>query len=286
LEIIKFLTNELRSQRDSRDKSITTGFRNRAAQSEITKPINNSFDRALLAVFIGIIKNLDASSTFVDLGCGDGMYLRTIFASSYSSTVIGVDVDIGSLRTAIRLDRSIGKRDINYINCDVNNLPFRRNSISAALMTNIIHHMNSTKMLATLKYLLRKDAPFVMVEKVSNNPLNKLSIAVWPIIRHLFTYESLKTEHLDKDLSTPFIRYRSINTITEYLHNCDYHVRSILYNKCTVLLLMLYLFRPTPFFNTRFFNLFEKSVRLIDNKIANFFGWKCFTVAAGWICFS
>ena len=277
------MTNELSPQRDSGDKSITTGFRNRAAQPKIVKSIFNSFDRALLAVLSGIIKNLGASSAFVDLGCGDGTYLRTIFTGSYSSTVIGVDADIGSLRTAIRLDRSIGKRGINYINCDVNNLPFRRNSISPALMTNIFHHMDSTKMLASLKNLLRKDAPFVMVEKVSNNPLNKLSLAVWPIMRHLFTYESMKTEHLDKDLSTPFIRYRSINTITKYLHNSDYHVRSILYK---VLSFMLYLFRLTPFFKTRFFNLFAESVKLIDNKIANFFGWKCFAVAAGWICFS
>lgn len=275
------------AQRGSEDKGMMAeSNERRAAQPMTKKSVVNSFDRALLDILIGIVNSLDASSTFVDLGCGDGRYLRAIFAGDSGCTVIGVDVDIASLRAALRLDRSIGKMDINYIHCDANNPPFRRKSVSAGMMINVLHHANSTKMLAALKNILRENAPFVIVEKVSDNSLNNLLLMIWPIMRHLFSYDSMKTEHLGRDLSIPFIRYYSTNAVGKLLRHYDYQVGRILHNKCTAFLSLLYLLRLILCSETGFFRLLEKSVVLIDEKMANFFGWKCFTVEAAWVCSS
>jgi len=279
------LTVELKPLRDSEDNVMRARSNERqAAQPMTKKSVVNSFDKALLDVLMEVVNNLGASSTFVDLGCGDGKYLRTIIASGSGCNVIGVDVDIASLRVALQLDRSIGKTDISYVNCDVNSLPFCRKSITSAMMINVLHHVNSIKMLTTLKNLLRKNALFVIVEKVSDNPLNNLSLMIWPIIRYLFSYDSMKTEHLGRDLSIPFIRYHSTNTVTELLHHSGYQVKGILYNKCTVLLFLLYLLRLILRSKIGFFRLLEKSIVLIDEKIANFFGWIRFTVEAAWVC--
>lgn len=137
-----------------------------------------------------------------------------------------------------------------------------------------------------LKEILRKNAPFVMVEKTSDNPLNKFMITIWPVMRYLFSYDSMKTEHIENDLSTPSIKYYSINRITEILRNCDYQVRRTLYHKCTILSYTLYLTRQMPHLNVNSYNLLEKSIVSIDEKMANFFGYKFLTMMAAWVCLS
>jgi SAM-dependent methyltransferase len=88
--------------------------------------------------FLSEIFGENRITTFLDVGCAEGFYLKHV-ASAHSETLcIGVDI----ARTYVEKARKYGKTmNAEYVVCDVENLPFRDRSIDVVLCSEVLEHV-------------------------------------------------------------------------------------------------------------------------------------------------
>jgi ubiquinone/menaquinone biosynthesis C-methylase UbiE len=76
--------------------------------------------------------------TFADIGCAEGFYVKHIASIHNETFCIGVDI----ARAYIKKAKSNGKTlNTAYIVCDVENLPFKDNSINVVLCSEVLEHV-------------------------------------------------------------------------------------------------------------------------------------------------
>jgi ubiquinone/menaquinone biosynthesis C-methylase UbiE len=99
-----------------------------------------------------VIKMVDFPSNInyvgLDVGCAHG-YLTQYLAQRINGTVIGIDVDRNDLyrakiraRLKARFDKSASGETIEYVRCNVNYLPFKRDSIDIVTSISVLEHIN------------------------------------------------------------------------------------------------------------------------------------------------
>ncbi|OEU16646.1 S-adenosyl-L-methionine-dependent methyltransferase, partial [Fragilariopsis cylindrus CCMP1102] len=86
------------------------------------------------------VKDLPEGSIVADCGCGDGKYFPAVWeAGSY---VIGTDISLPLLKTALLNDKSLQKRPAVAV-ADCMSIPFRNNSCDAAICIAVMHHLST-----------------------------------------------------------------------------------------------------------------------------------------------
>lgn len=105
-----------------------------------------------------LIQLLQVSSTMMvlDMGCGTGNYTAAI--AQVTENILGIDKSIGML-TKARLKYS----QLNFIRCDVTNLPFKSGMFDAAFSIQVIHHVkDKLRFLKEAHRILRDGACFAI----------------------------------------------------------------------------------------------------------------------------
>lgn len=78
--------------------------------------------------------------TILDVGCGNGVLTSAV--SEYGMMAIGIDVSNSIERAFINNDN----HDTHYIQCDLQNPPFREEFFDIVYSTGVIHHTNNTEL--------------------------------------------------------------------------------------------------------------------------------------------
>lgn len=158
-----------------------------------------------------------------DLGCGEGEFLPTIcknWSAREYKFFIAVDISLKSLRKAKRKIKDFQK--IDFILCDVENLPFRSNTFDLVLMIDILHHLSSLRILEDIREILNNDGEILLNDHVIQNPL---------VILFSFFFKILP-QRMKKQISlydfregepTPTLYY-NLYTLTEHLDNLNFRL--------------------------------------------------------------
>jgi 2-polyprenyl-3-methyl-5-hydroxy-6-metoxy-1,4-benzoquinol methylase len=77
----------------------------------------------------------------LDIGCGAG-YLVQHLASRLNGIMIGIDVNRDYLIHAKKTARLRALSNIEYINADINHLPFKNDCIDLAVCSSVLEHIN------------------------------------------------------------------------------------------------------------------------------------------------
>lgn len=99
------------------------------------------------------------SGKSLDIGCGEGRH--TLFFSQNNFFSVGIDYTLKALKKAPR-----GKKhNLCYINTDIFNLPFKKNSFDIILDSGCFHHVRKSdqqKYLNFLDHLLTKNGFYIL----------------------------------------------------------------------------------------------------------------------------
>jgi ubiquinone/menaquinone biosynthesis C-methylase UbiE len=137
---------------------------------------------------VEFIDSLDDNCTILDLGCGNGRNIKYLAETDRGFRILGLDFSIRMLRIAKDKLQQLGLlKNVEFAFGDISSLPFKNNSINAALSVATLHHLPSNKL--RLKSLLE-------LERVMK-PGGRAFISVWD-----FEQERFKNE-LEKQLKTP-----------------------------------------------------------------------------------
>jgi len=88
--------------------------------------------------FLSEIFEKNQITTFVDVGCAEGFYVRHIASAYGGAFCIGADVSRTYIRKARAKEKSL---NVAYIVCDVEGLPFRDDSIDVLLCSEVLEHV-------------------------------------------------------------------------------------------------------------------------------------------------
>jgi ubiquinone/menaquinone biosynthesis C-methylase UbiE len=77
-------------------------------------------------------------STFADVGCAEGFYVKRVASFSDKTFCIGIDIARTYIKKA-KMNSETSNTD--YVVCDVENLPFRDNSVDVVLCSEVLEHV-------------------------------------------------------------------------------------------------------------------------------------------------
>ena len=104
------------------------------------------------------------SGTIIDLGCGAGKdVIELTKIAGENLKIIGVDHD--PVMIQVGKNESGGMGNIDFILSDAYNLPFENETIAGLRTERLIQHLKDPeKVIAEVGRILKKDAPFVIIE--------------------------------------------------------------------------------------------------------------------------
>jgi SAM-dependent methyltransferase len=120
-----------------------------------------------------IIKNLLEEEKFkyvLDLGCGTGFHQRTL--GRYAEYLIGADMSFGAL---VECKKHFCGGD--FVVCDINNLPFKENSLDCIWIAGVLHHVPDNLVNVITNNITRalKRGGILLIDEPNGwNPLNYL----------------------------------------------------------------------------------------------------------------
>ena len=77
----------------------------------------------------------------LDAGCGSGRLTSNLAQEAKNSTVIGIDISDGAL---VANERAMKSTNHHVVQCDINNLPFRKGLFDVIWSQGVIHHTQNT----------------------------------------------------------------------------------------------------------------------------------------------
>jgi ubiquinone/menaquinone biosynthesis C-methylase UbiE len=90
--------------------------------------------------FLSEIFKENQITTFADIGCAEGLYVKRIACFHNSTFCIGADISRAYVDAAKRSDNVL---NVEYILCDAGNLPFKDNSIDVVLCSEVLEHIHN-----------------------------------------------------------------------------------------------------------------------------------------------
>ena len=75
--------------------------------------------------------------SFIELGCGKGLYAKHLTKLKPNCDYVGCDLDKTALKQAFK------NKNVDYILCDVHNLPIIENRMDVVLCSEVIEHISS-----------------------------------------------------------------------------------------------------------------------------------------------
>ena len=120
--------------------------------SKLTDPVMKSFISEIVAG-----KN---PMRVLDIGCGSGILLKTIFSVNPNATGLGIDVDSQAAGQAIRNIKKWGIEDrFEIINGDIPDLPSDNNFFDLITLINVVYYFPVNKRVELLQTLRSKLSP-------------------------------------------------------------------------------------------------------------------------------
>ncbi|MEM3827851.1 MAG: class I SAM-dependent methyltransferase [Conexivisphaerales archaeon] len=74
-------------------------------------------------------------ATILDLGCGNGLYIKYLMALKFNCYYIGCDKDLKALKEAPKGE------NVHYVRCDIQNIPFKTEIADVALCSEVLEHL-------------------------------------------------------------------------------------------------------------------------------------------------
>lgn len=88
--------------------------------------------------FLSEIFGQDDVMTFADVGCAEGYYVKMVAKVQKGTFCVGADI----ARTYVeRAKKNCDLSNVDYVVCDVENLPFKTNSIDVVLCSEVLEHV-------------------------------------------------------------------------------------------------------------------------------------------------
>jgi SAM-dependent methyltransferase len=98
-----------------------------------------------------LLENTPNFGSFLELGSGKGLYAYHLTRLRPNVFYVGCDLDKTALKQAFK------HRNVNYIHCDVKNLPLRADSMDVVLCSEVLEHLTSPyELLASITDFSRK----------------------------------------------------------------------------------------------------------------------------------
>lgn len=113
---------------------------------------------------------------FVDIGCAEGFYVKNVASLHDRTFCIGIDI----ARAYIKKARSnYNALNTDYIVCDVENLPFKDNSIDVVLCSEVLEHVYNYR--SSLAELSRVGRKYLVISFPGHSYLYRLISKLKPI---------------------------------------------------------------------------------------------------------
>jgi len=98
---------------------------------------------------------LEGDEILLDLGCGSGIYSRSLAQRLNRGTVVGLDLSVPMLNYASSRARAEGLKNLLFIHGNALDLPFPDSEFDAVICCATIHHFSIHDLLTTLKEVSR-----------------------------------------------------------------------------------------------------------------------------------
>lgn len=126
--------------------------------------------------FLSEIFKKNKKMTFADIGCAEGFYVKYIASVHDGTFCIGADI----ARTYIKKAKRNGKiLNTEYIVCDVENLPFKDNSIDVILCSEVLEHVYNYR--GSLMELRRVGKKYLVISFPGHSYLYKAVSKIKPV---------------------------------------------------------------------------------------------------------
>lgn len=160
----------LKRQRDLTDEALTRLREEEGQQIDIIEQVHANAEEKLerglslhlqrMQAVLNVLKEHQVNSV-VDLGCGEGILMKTLLADSSFSHILGVDVSYKQLERAkqkLNLDRlpPLQRKRIDLIQGSLNYTDKRIQGFDAATLIEVIEHLDISR-LTTLEYVVFGD---------------------------------------------------------------------------------------------------------------------------------
>lgn len=131
-----------------------------------------SFDKELELIMN--VADLKGDETFLDLGCGPGIYTRPFAQKLHAGTAVGLDLSMPVLNYAVRKARSEEIENLVFIRGDALDLPFPDDQFDAIICCGALHLFPYPEVLQKVTHILKPGGRFIAAAaRVPNVPLSE-----------------------------------------------------------------------------------------------------------------
>jgi ubiquinone/menaquinone biosynthesis C-methylase UbiE len=127
------------------------------------------YDRRLIGM---IVDNPGHKSigTVLDVGAGQGT--DAILLSNYARHIVGIDISLKALKMAKFLSETeTNSRNLSFIVCDAERLPFREDTFDVAYCKDVLHHVSDSLLaVSEMKRVSKQEGRVVAIEANACNP--------------------------------------------------------------------------------------------------------------------
>lgn len=118
--------------------------------------------------------------TFADIGCAGGYYMNRVALLRNDTFCIGADIAKTYIKKAKR-KAYVKKPNVDFVLCDVENLPFRKNCFGIVLCSEVLEHVpNYGKALTELEYTARR---YLIISSPEHSYIYEFSTRIRPLKR-------------------------------------------------------------------------------------------------------
>ena len=137
-----------------------------------------SFDKELELIMN--VANLKGDETFLDLGCGPGIYTRPFARKLQNGRAVGLDLSMPVLDYAVRRGQAEGISNLTFIRGDALDLPFLENQFDVIICCGALHLFPYPEVLQGVGRILKPGGRFIVAAaKVPNMGVLSVKMRDW-----------------------------------------------------------------------------------------------------------
>jgi len=176
--------------------------------------------------FNGTKKNLHfLKGKILDAGCGDGIYSTYLSLQDRYSTIVSLDISSNILHSALRRIRVEGNpRAVNFIQGDVEHLPFKDSFFDGVISTMVLEHLfDDYRGLEELNRVLIKNG--ILIISVPNRGNTVTKILNLPIEFFSTFMKLILSKNLKRQL--PIHREYDMDSLAKMIRNAKFTVHKV-----------------------------------------------------------
>ncbi|MBI2145899.1 class I SAM-dependent methyltransferase [Candidatus Woesearchaeota archaeon] len=120
-----------------------------------TSRIINYLKKSEFKLVFQLLKKYPYTGTFVDAGCGNGLYSLELAREYPAASIQAVDFSPLMCTIVRKKAAAAGVRNITVVQGDIDHLPFPENSVNVLLCIDALHHVPDSAIMKTLAELQR-----------------------------------------------------------------------------------------------------------------------------------